>query len=47
MKLTDTHRSDVFPIAMLNEKMKEKKMMDCIFLPSITLGLTVLDYSNK
>ena len=42
MKLTDTHRRDVFPIAMLRENIKLNIQTALRFDPSICLGLIVL-----
>ncbi len=42
LKLTETQRSEVFPMAMFSEKMIENSTMDRRLLPSICLGFTDL-----
>jgi hypothetical protein len=42
LKLTDTHRNDVFPMAMLSEKITENNHKLTRWLGSITFGFTAL-----
>lgn len=42
LKLTETQRSEVFPMAMFSEKMTENSTMDRRLLPSICFGFTDL-----